>query len=96
MNVIYSPRALRDLQRIAAYYQSVADPNIARAVGARIEHVINRIARNPLSAPRLTKRKGVRVALVFRYPYKIFYREGGDEIEILHIRHTARRPWEGE
>jgi toxin ParE1/3/4 len=53
MSVIYSPRAIRDLERIAAYYVAVADPNIARAVGTRVEQVINRIARNPLSAPRL-------------------------------------------
>jgi plasmid stabilization system protein ParE len=32
--------------------------------------------------------------LVLRYPYKIFYRLRGDAVEILHIRHTARRPWD--
>jgi toxin ParE1/3/4 len=72
MKVIYSPRAIRDLERIAAYYMAVADPNIAEAVGTRIEHVINRIARSPFSAPRLTIRPAVRMALVLRYPYKIF------------------------
>src|SRR5436309_751319 len=96
MNVIYSPRAIRDLERIATYYAAVADPNLARAVGARIEQVITRIVRNPFSAPRLTKRPEVRIALVLRYPYKLFYRVRGDAIEILHIRHTARRRWEGE
>jgi plasmid stabilization system protein ParE len=96
MKVIYSPRAIHDLERIAAYYMPVADPNIAEAVGTRIEHVINRIARSPFSAPGLTTRPAVRMALVLRYPYKIFYRISGDAIEILHIRHTARRPWEAE
>jgi plasmid stabilization system protein ParE len=72
MNVIYSPRAIRDLERIAVYYSAVADPKVAGAVGARIEHVIDRLARNPFSAPPLTKRPGVRRALVLRYPYKIF------------------------
>jgi plasmid stabilization system protein ParE len=96
MKVVYAPRAIRDLNRIAAYYTAVADPHIAGAVGARIEHVINRLARNPFSAQRLTERPHVRMALVLRYPYKIFYRISGDAIEILHIRHTARRPWEGD
>jgi plasmid stabilization system protein ParE len=96
MKVVYSPRAIRDLNRIAGYYTAVAERHVAAAVGARIEHVINRLAVNPFSAQRLTKRPGVRVALVLRYPYKIFYRVSGDTIEILHIRHTARRPWEGE
>jgi len=38
----------------------------------------------------------VRAVLVLRYPYKIFYRVRRDVIEILYIRHTARRPWAGE
>jgi plasmid stabilization system protein ParE len=35
---------------------------------------------------------GVRVAFSTRYPYRIYYRIGPDEIVILHIRHAARRP----
>jgi plasmid stabilization system protein ParE len=96
MNVVYSPRAARDLEAIAAYYHDVAGPRIAAAIGARIERVISRVAEHPHSAPRVSERRGVRVALVIRYPYKIFYRIRGDAIEILHIRHTARRPWAGQ
>jgi toxin ParE1/3/4 len=95
MNVVYSPRAARDLEAIAAYHHAVAGSRIAAAIGARIEYVISRIAEHPHSAPRVLERRGVRVALVLRYPYKIFYRIRGDKIEILHIRHTARRPWTG-
>jgi plasmid stabilization system protein ParE len=36
----------------------------------------------------------VRVLFVGRYPYKIFYRLSGNDVEIVHIRHTARRPGE--
>jgi plasmid stabilization system protein ParE len=36
----------------------------------------------------------VRVLFVGRYPYKIFYRLSGNDLEIVHIRHTARRPSE--
>jgi toxin ParE1/3/4 len=96
MNVLYSPRAARDLEAIAAYHHAVAGPRIATAIGTRIEHVINLVAEHPQSAPRVLQRPGVRVALVLRYPYKIFYRIRGDAIEILHIRHTARRPWAGQ
>jgi toxin ParE1/3/4 len=39
-------------------------------------------------------RAEVRAVLVLRYPYKIFYRLRGDAAEILHIRHTARQPWD--
>ncbi|MEZ5787999.1 MAG: type II toxin-antitoxin system RelE/ParE family toxin [Xanthobacteraceae bacterium] len=42
-----------------------------------------------------TENPQVRVIFVGDYPYKIFYRIRGSNIEILHIRHTARRPWFG-
>jgi plasmid stabilization system protein ParE len=38
----------------------------------------------------------VRVKFIVRYPYKIFYRLRDDVVEIAHIRHTSRRPWQGE
>jgi hypothetical protein len=28
---------------------------------------------------------------MIRYPYKIFYRIGSEAVEILHLRHGARR-----
>ena len=93
MRVVYSPRAIQDLEHIAGYYRSVADPKIAAAISERIEQVINRIAHQPQTAPRVVERSGVRAVLVLRYPYKIFYRLRDDAVEILHIRHTARRPW---
>jgi hypothetical protein len=36
-----------------------------------------------------------RVKLVADYPYKMFSRIGAGAIAALHIRHAARRPWEG-
>ena len=33
----------------------------------------------------------MRIILVGRYPYRIYYRAEADEIVILHIRHTARK-----
>ena len=93
MTVVYSPRAIRDLEHIAAYYRTVADPKLAAAISERIEQVIDRVARRPETAPQVVERPGIRAVLVLRYPYKIFYRSRGVVIEILHIRHTARRPW---
>jgi plasmid stabilization system protein ParE len=67
MNVIYSPRAVRDIEKIGAYYKYVADPRIAAALADRIEYVINRLAREPYSAPNVVDRPGVRAMLVLRY-----------------------------
>jgi plasmid stabilization system protein ParE len=52
-------------------------------------------AGRPLSAPRVEQRPGLHVAAVICYPFKIFYRVFDDHIRIVHIRHTARRPWSG-
>jgi len=36
----------------------------------------------------------LRVKVMRRYGYKIFYRiVDGDTVEIMHIRHSSRRPW---
>lgn len=37
----------------------------------------------------------IRVKILGRYRYKIFYSVGEDTIEIVHVRHAARRPWTG-
>ncbi|WP_445492468.1 type II toxin-antitoxin system RelE/ParE family toxin [Rhodopseudomonas sp. RCAM05734] len=92
MKLVYSPRALADLHEIAAYYVENASPAIAEAVELRFRDVINRIDRTPEAAPRVSQRSNVRVASVVRYPYQIFYRVRGNEIDILYMRHTSRRP----
>jgi toxin ParE1/3/4 len=68
-------------------------PHVAAAIAQRIERIIDRLPHQPRSAPRVAGRPDVRAVLVLRYPYKIFYRHRGETIEILHVRHTARRPW---
>ncbi|MFL6806545.1 MAG: hypothetical protein ACJ8FM_21410 [Xanthobacteraceae bacterium] len=37
----------------------------------------------------------LRVKVVVGYRYKILYRIREDIIEIVHVRHTSRRPWIG-
>ena len=95
MKLVYSRRALADLDDIAAYYTASTSPFIASAVGRRLEDVINRICRIPEAAPRVSQRSQVRVVAAVRYPFRIFYcvREG--RIDILHIRHTSKRPLGG-
>jgi plasmid stabilization system protein ParE len=54
---------------------------------------IHLIAEQPLGSPR-TDDADIRVKIVRRYRYKIFYTlPDANTVEILHIRHTARRPW---
>jgi toxin ParE1/3/4 len=92
MKLVYSRRALADLDRIATYYASTASPAIAQSIGLRLASVIDRICRAPEAAPRVSQRSQVRVAAVVRYPFRIFHRPREDSIDILHIRHTSTQP----
>jgi toxin ParE1/3/4 len=93
MKVVYTPAALRDVAAIADWL-ATHYPTIAPLVERRIRATVDQISHWPESARRSAARRGVRVAFVGRYPYKIFYRVVDDTIEILHVHHTARRPWD--
>jgi plasmid stabilization system protein ParE len=75
--------------------------NGSRFITPRMHPLLNnafapqlRLARWPESGRRSAKRQGVRTVLVGRYPYRIFYRITADAVEILHIHHAAREPWD--
>jgi plasmid stabilization system protein ParE len=93
MKVIYTAAALRDLDEIAEWL-AMHYPAIAPAVEKCIRTVVTRIGRWPEGARPSAKRAGVRVVPVGRYPYRVFYRVTADAVEILHIPHAARRPWD--
>jgi toxin ParE1/3/4 len=93
MIVRYSPRATKDLESIHEYLTKrtpKAALNVLTAIYAAIEFV----RRHP-DAAEATRLRGVRAKVVRRYRFKIFYRvlETDNTIEIIHVRHTSRRPW---
>ena len=90
MNVVYAPRALRDLQGISAYLTE-RSPGASTRVLATLKTSIDSLSYFP-ELGRLVDAAGHRRMPVPRYPYLIFYRIAGDELLILHIRHTSRRP----
>jgi toxin ParE1/3/4 len=87
----YRSQALFDLEEIFQYINQ-RSPGGARNVIGAIHDAIAQIAEHPLSTERASH-PGIHVKVVRRYPYKIFYRVGVDYVEILHVRHGARRPW---
>ena len=92
MKVEYSNRVLADLHQVSAASRPYGEA-VTAAVEARIREIIAHIAEHPEAAPRVEERSGVHVVPLVRYPYKLFYRVLADRVRILHIRHTARRPW---
>jgi plasmid stabilization system protein ParE len=95
MRVEYSNRAVADLRKVSADSRSFGE-DVGAAVEARIHEIIRHIADYPEAAALVEDRPGMRVIPLIRYPYKIFYRILEDRVRILHIRHTARRPWTKE
>ena len=95
MKLVYSRQALADLDEIATYYSASASPAIAQSIERRLSDVIHRICRVPEAAPRVSQRSQVRMVAVVRYPFRIFYRVRDNTVDILHIRHTSRRPLAG-
>lgn len=96
MKVAYSPCAVADLMNIAEHSHRTFGAAVAAVLDTTIRATVVRIAATPEIGRRLAERPQVRVVLLVRYPFKIFYTFNDETITILHIRHAARRPWRGE
>jgi toxin ParE1/3/4 len=93
VKVRYRARALADLGDIFSFLDQ-RSPTGARNVLRAIHRAIDEVAAHPLGSPR-TSEPDVRVKILGRYRYKIFYSVvGNDYVEIIHVRHAARRPWD--
>jgi plasmid stabilization system protein ParE len=93
MRVRYTLRAFADREAIFEYLDK-RNPRAAREVKAYIEKRVNGLQTFP-NRHRLIKELNVRALWLGRYPYIVYYRVGKDEVSIIHIRHAARRPWQG-
>jgi addiction module RelE/StbE family toxin len=91
MDIRYSVRARNDLRRIFEYLDERA-PKAAHEVRRAIEASVALLADFPLMAP-MTDEDDVRELTLARYPYRIYYRVRGEELEVLHVRDARRRPW---
>ena len=90
----FAPRATRDLDSILAYLME-RSPAGARNVARSIKNAADLIAQYPRGG-RFSGEQETRVVRAGRFPYLIYWEEHGDDVWIVHIRHTARRPWHGE
>ena len=94
MKLQYRAQALADIDDIYCYLEEHSQSG-AQSVLRAIYTSIQLIAERPLSNQR-TDEPHIRVHVVQRYRYRIFYSVAGDAVEIIHVRHTSHRPWMGE
>lgn len=90
MNVVFAPRALRDLEGIATYLNDRSPSGVIHVLDA-IKSSIDALAAFP-EIGRIVDGAGHRRFPVLGFPYVIFYRIAESELLILHLRHTSRRP----
>jgi len=90
MIVRWTHGALADLRSIENY-QRLHFPAARAAFEARLTEIERRIVAFPLSGPTVEQRHGVRMVDFHRFRYRLFYRVGANEIDVLAIRHTSRR-----
>ena len=88
MKVRYRARALADLEDIFRYLDQ-RSPTGARNVLRAVHLAIEDVAEQPLASPR-TSDADIRVKILGRYRYKIFY--SVMENEIIEIVHACRAP----
>ena len=93
MKVRFTLQARYDLTEIYVYLDQ-RWPDGSQLIKTRIASAIQRLGAYPLMAQE-TDEPGVRELAVLRYPYRVYYQLDRDEVWILHVHHTARRPWEG-
>jgi addiction module RelE/StbE family toxin len=94
MKLAYSIRAQADLLNIFIFLDK-RSPQAARAVVRDIRDQIETLLDFPLKGMRTTL-AGTRRLTIARGPYIVIYRLADETITIAHIRHTSRRPWQGE
>jgi toxin ParE1/3/4 len=88
----FTPRARNDLREILEYIAK-ENPAAADRVRRAIFDTITLVAARPHLGIRNAKAPELRSRLVVRCPYRIHYLVEDANLWIIHIRHSARRPW---
>ncbi len=92
MRARYRAAAVADIAAIYLYLEQ-RSAGAAAGVIRSIYEAIAGVAVAPNAAER-TDDPSVRLKIVTKFRYKIFYSIIDEKtVEILHVRHTSRRPW---
>ncbi len=93
MKVVFTQPSLDELDEILTFLATRSRP-AAQMFASHVEALADLLARWPEAGRRVERRPDLRVAAVRRFPVRVFYRVVDDSVEIIHIRHAARQPWQ--
>jgi toxin ParE1/3/4 len=83
--------AVAEIDHEADYYESCS-AGLGSELEDEIDAVFEAILQFPRAAPQWRDRPDRRVAALDRFPFTLVYQINADEIVILALAHTSRRP----
>jgi addiction module RelE/StbE family toxin len=90
VKIIWTPRALRDLEALHKY---ISKDSISRAndMVARILRHSTQLAEFPLSGRRVPEYTRSETREVIEPPYRVIYRIRGEAVDVLTVIHSSRK-----
>jgi toxin ParE1/3/4 len=92
--LIWSPQALANLEEILNYLAQES-PRAATSLGSQILDAVEHLQTFPRSGRVVPDQPDQALRELIVSSYRIFYHVGDDTVELLAIRHGARRPPNG-
>jgi toxin ParE1/3/4 len=83
--------AVAEIDHEVEYYES-RQPGLGAELEDEIDAVLGMISRFPKAAPQWKTRVDRRVVALDRFPFTLPYQILGEEIVVLALAHTSRRP----
>jgi plasmid stabilization system protein ParE len=88
-SLIIQPRAQLDIDDALTWYQP-RDPDLVPRFLAELDSVFDRITQNPGQFP--VEADPIRRALLRKFPFAVFFIDGGDLAAIVAVLRHTRRP----
>ncbi len=88
MRLVLHPKVYSDIDRIMAYYEEVATPELANEFYAELRDFMVEASERPESFT--IRERDIRRLNLHRFPYHFLFRSTGDVVRILVVRHHSR------
>jgi plasmid stabilization system protein ParE len=88
------PEAERDVRKAVSWYEEQRS-GLGKELVLELDSVYERLAENPHLYANI--HRGIRRAIVRRFPYGVFYLESAREVRVIAVVDMARNPsiWQG-